>query len=162
MNAGSLDFKVNAGTEKDIRSHLSGCDRRFSPPLSDRVDIGEYSKKLRLNAVTFEAWNGESMVGLVAAYIDTGERSCFITNTSVSPEFSRRGVAARLLAACLERARAEDVETVSLEVSKDSHPAIRLYTKFGFQVVGHRGDLLKMQCAQAELHDASRGKGRDP
>jgi ribosomal-protein-alanine N-acetyltransferase len=162
MNADSLDFKVNASTEKDIRSHLSGCDRRFSPPLSDRVDIGEYSKKLRLNAVTFEAWNGESMVGLVAAYIDTSERSCFITNTSVSPEFSRRGVAARLLAACLERARAEDVETVSLEVSKDSHPAIRLYTKFGFQVVGHRGDLLKMQCAQLKLQDASRGKGRDP
>ena len=162
MNADSLDFKVNACTEKDIRSHLSGCDRRFSPPLSDRVDIGEYSKKLRLNAVTFEAWNGESMVGLVAAYIDTSERSCFITNTSVLAGFSRRGVAAKLLAACLERARAEQVEAVSLEVSQDSHPAIRLYTKFGFQVVGHRGDFLKMQCARLESRAASCGKGSDP
>ncbi len=162
MNADSLDFKVNACTEKDIRAHLSRCDRRFSPRLSDRVDIGEYSKKLRLNAVTFEAWNDESLVGMVAAYIDTRERSCFITNTSVLAEFSGRGVAARLLAACLERARAEHVETVSLEVSKDSHPAIRLYTKFGFQVVGHREGFLKMQCAQLQLHDASCGKGPDP
>ena len=162
MNADSLDFKVNASTEKDIRSHLSGCDRRFSPPLSDRVDIGEYSKKLRVNAVTFEAWNGESLVGMVAAYIDASERSCFITNTSVLAEFSGRGVAARLLAACLERARAEQVETVSLEVSKDSQPAIRLYTKFGFQVVGHREGLLTMQCTQLKLQDASCGKGRDP
>jgi ribosomal protein S18 acetylase RimI-like enzyme len=162
MNADSLDFKVNACTEEDIRSHLSGCDRRFSPPLSDRVDIGEYSRKLRLSAVTFEAWNGESLVGMVAAYIDTRARSCFITNTSVLAEFSRRGIAAKLLAACLERARAEKVETASLEVSKDSHPAIRLYTKFGFQVVGHRGDFLTMQCERPKLHDASCGKGPDP
>ena len=162
MNAESLDFKVDACTEEDIRSHLSGCDARFSPPLSDRVDIGEYSRKLRLNAITFEAWNGESLVGMVAAYIDTRARSCFITNTSVSPEFSRRGVAAKLLAACLARARAEQVETVSLEVSEDSRPAIRLYAKFGFQVVGHREGFLKMRCPQAESHDAPRGIGRDP
>ena len=162
MKAESLDFKVDACTEKDIRSHLSGCDRRFSPPLSDRVDIGEYSRKLRLNAITFEAWNGESLVGMVAAYLDVGERSCFITNTSVLAEFSGRGVAARLLAACLERARAEQVETVSLEVSKDSHPAIRLYTKFGFRIVGNREGLLKMQYEQPGPHDASCGKGRDP
>ena len=159
MNAESLDFKVNACTEEDIRSHLSGCDRRFSPPLSDRVDIGEYSRKLRLNAITFEAWSGESLVGMVAAYIDTRARSCFITNTSVSPEFSRRGVAAKLLAACLARARAEQVETVSLEVSQDSRAAIGLYTKFGFQVVGNREGLLKMQCTQLKLQGASCGKG---
>ena len=162
MNAESLDFKVDACTEEDIRSHLSGCDARFSPPLSDRVDIGEYSRKLRLNAITFEAWNGESLVGMVAAYLNVGERSCFITNTSVLAEFSGRGVAARLLAACLERARAEQVETVSLEVSQDSRPAIRLYAKFGFQVVGNREGFLKMRCPQAESHDAPRGIGRDP
>ncbi len=159
MNADSLDFKVNACSEEDIRSHLSGCDRQFTPPLSDRVDIGEYSKKLRLNAVTFEAWNGGSLVGMVAAYIDARDRSCFITNTSVLAEFSGRGVAARLLTACLERARAEHVETVSLEVSKDSHPAIRLYTKFGFRVVGNREDFLKMRRERPESQDASRGKG---
>ena len=162
MNAESLDFKLNASTEDDIRSHLSGCDRQFSPPLSDRVDIGEYSRKLRLNAVTFEVWSGKSLVGMLAAYFDARERSCFISNTSVSAEFSRRGVAARLLAACLERARTERVEKVSLEVSQDSHPAISLYAKFGFEVVGHRGDFLKMQCTRLELHDVSRGKGRDP
>jgi ribosomal protein S18 acetylase RimI-like enzyme len=99
---------------------------------------------------------------MVAAYIDARDRSCFITNTSVLAGFSGRGVAARLLAACLERARAEQVETVSLEVSQDSQPAIRLYTKFGFQVVGHREGFLKMQCTQLKLQDASCGKGPDP
>jgi ribosomal protein S18 acetylase RimI-like enzyme len=162
MKLDSLDFKVNACTEKDIRSHLSGCNRQFSPPLSDRVDIGEYSKKLRLSAFTFEAWSDESLVGLVAAYVNKQEHSCFITNTSVLAEFSGRGVAARLLAACLEHAHAANIEKVSLEVSKDSHPAIRLYGKFGFQVVGQREGFLQMQCERLNLQDVSRNKGSDP
>ena len=162
MNLDSLDFKVNACTEGDIRSHLSSCNRQFSPPLSDRVDIGEYSKKLRLSASTFEAWSDESLVGLVAAYVNSRDRSCFITNTSVLPEFSGRGVAARLLAACLEHAHAANIETVSLEVSKDSHPAICLYRKFGFQVAGQREEFLKMQCERLNLQDASCSKGSDP
>src|SRR2546423_3514863 len=160
--AKNRNSRVNPGAKGAFAPHLTSGARRFSPPLSDRVDIGEYSKKLRLNAVTFEAWNGESLVGLLAAYIDGRERSCFITNTSVSPGFSRRGVAAKLLAACFERARAEQVETVSLEVSQDSHAAIGLYTKFGFRIVGHRGEFLTMQCARLKLQDASCGRGSDP
>ena len=162
MNADSLDFKINACTEKDIRSHLSSCNHQFSPPLSDRVDIGEYSKKLRLNAFTFEAWNNESLVGIVAAYINTQDHSCFITNTSVLAEFFRRGVAARLLAACLEHARAADIETVSLKVSEDSYPAISLYRKFGFQVVEHREGFLTMRCKQLKLQGVFCNKGSDP
>lgn len=162
MNLDSLNFKVNASTEGDIRSHLSSCNRQFSPPLGDRVNIGEYSRKLRLSALTFEAWSDESLVGLVAAYVNTTDQSCFITNTSVLPEFAGRGVAARLLAACLEHAHAANVKTVSLEVSKDSHPAICLYRKFGFQVVGQRKRFLTMQCERLDRKDASRNKGSDP
>jgi len=161
MNAHSLDFKINACSEEDIRSHLSSCNRQFSPPLSDRVDIGEYSRKIRLNAFTFEAWNNESLVGMVAAYIDTRDHSCFITNTSVLAEFSGQRVAATLLAACLAHARAADIETVSLEVSKDSRPAIRLYEKFGFQIVGHRAGFLQMRCKQLKLQDVSCNKESD-
>ena len=162
MNLDSLDFKVNASTERDIRSHLSSCDRQFIPPLSDRVDIGEYSKKLRLSAFTFEAWSDESLVGLVAAYINTPNHSCFITNTSVLPEFSGRGIAAKLLAACLKHAHTADAETASLEVSKDSHPAIRLYRKFGFQVTGQREGFLKMRRDGRSGCDASCDNGSDP
>jgi len=162
MNLDSLDFKVNACTERDIRSHLSSCNRQFSPPLSDRVDIGEYSKKLRLSAFTFEAWSDESLVGLVAAYINTPDHSCFITNTSVLPEFFGRGIAAKLLTACLAHAHAADVETASLEVSKDSHPAICLYKKFGFRVTTQREGFLKMRRDGLSGRDASCDDGSDP
>src|SRR5262245_13884441 len=102
MSIDSLEIKVNACTESDIYSHLTACDQGFNPPLSSRVDISEYSRKLRLNALTFEAWSEGTLVGLVAAYIDARDKFGFITNTSVLAASSGRGIAARLLAACLE------------------------------------------------------------
>ena len=161
MNAVGLTLKVDTCTEEDIRSHLSTCSHQFSPPLGVRVDIGEYSKKLRRSALTFEAWSNESLVGLVAAYINAKDKSCFITNTSVLDEFAGRGVATSLLEACLGRARAENVATVSLEVSRDSRSAIRLYERFGFQVVDSRGDVLKMRRQLPALRPPG-DKGRDP
>jgi|SRR5690242_2513286 ribosomal protein S18 acetylase RimI-like enzyme len=162
MNLDRLDFKVNACSERDIQSHLSSCDRQFNPPLSDRVDIGEYSKKLRLSAFTFEAWKDESLVGLVAAYMNIPDHSCFITSTSVLPDFWGRGIAAKLLAACLRHAHAADVEIASLEVWKDSHPAICLYRKFGFQVAGQREGFLEMRREGLGVRDAACNNGSDP
>lgn len=153
MSADGLELKVDACTEEDIHSHLSACDREFRPPLSDRVDVGEYSRKLRQSARTFEAWRKGTLVGLVAAYFDAGKRSCFVTSTSVLPEFSGRGIATRVLAACLAAARAARAETASLEVSKDSHAAIRLYAKLGFRVVEEKGRVLLMR--REGLQDAS-------
>ncbi len=146
MSADGLELKVDTCTEEDIHSHLSACDREFHPPLSDRVDVGEYSRKLRKSARTFEVWREGTLVGLVAAYFDAGKRSCFITSTSVLPEFSGRGIATRVLAACLADARAARAETASLEVSKDSRAATRLYAKLGFRAVEEKGSVLVMRC----------------
>ena len=144
----TLSFSVNESTEKDIRTHLLCCDLQFSPLLSDRVDIGEYSRKIREKAFTFEAWGYNALVGLVAAYMNIPDRHCFITNVSVLSNFTGKGIAARLMNACLEHAGAANIATISLEVSRSSHPAIYLYRKFGFQVIENRGDLLLMQYQQ--------------
>lgn len=141
----SFRFSVNESTEDDIRTHLFCCDGQFTPRLSDRVDLGEYSRKIRAKAFNFEAWKSQTLVGLVAAYINIPDSSCYITNVSVFADFAGRGIANRLLGACFDKAKIYGVTTVSLEVSKDSHPAIRLYEKFGFRVAEHRGSFLFMQ-----------------
>jgi len=142
----SFRFSVNESTEDDIRPHLFYCDGQFTPRLSERVDLSEYSRKIRAKAFTFEAWKSRTLVGLVAAYFNIPDSFCYITNVSVFADYGGRGIANRLLVACFDKAKADGVKTVSLEVSKDSHPAIRLYEKFGFQVVEHRGAFIFMQC----------------
>ena len=146
MTLERLTFTSNRSTEQDIHSHLAQCDQRFVPRLSERLDVGQYCKKIRSKAHTFEAWNGVSLVGLVAAYVDASRRSCFITNVSVLAAFAGKGVASKLLSHCLEQARTGQIKTVSLEVSEEAQAAGQLYARHGFHEIGRRPGVVSMQC----------------
>lgn len=145
MIAGILCFSVNSSAEEDIRTHLLSCDQHFSPPLSERVDLVAYSRKVRDNALTVEAWDGKTLVGLVAGYMNTAERSSYITNVSVLPNFAGKSVATKLLDAFVEHAKTASIETIALEVSKANSAAMHLFSKFEFHAIEDRGGFLLMQ-----------------
>ena len=153
MMTNSLNFTVNASSAEDIRTHLTRCDHQFSPRLSERVDIGEYAKKIKDKAFTFDAWERDTLIGLVAAYMNSAERSCYITNVSVMEGFSGRGIAAKLLNACFEQAESSGISAFLLEVSGNNHPAIRLYEKFGFKVIEKSHGSLLMLCKRGHSED---------
>ena len=145
MMGEGLRFLVGTGTERDIRDHLLACDAQFRPRLSDRVDIGEYARKVAELALTIEAWNGTLLVGLVAAYVATNGESCYITNVSVLPGFTGRGIATRLLRNLVTDPACRDVTAILLEVSKQSVEASRLYFSVGFRPASESGDRVLMQ-----------------
>ena len=125
--------------------------RNFSPRLSLKVDIGDYSRKISAKAQTFEAWFGDTLVGLVAAYLnDSRARSGFITNVSVAKAFMGRGIASALLDRCLDRSRQEGMEVIGLEVSMESREAIRLYEKLGFSELERKGEIVLMRLTISE------------
>ncbi len=145
MSREGIEFREGTATEEDIRAHLADCDGNFSPRLSLKVDIGEYSRKISVKAQTFEAWFGDSLVGLVAAYLnDRDARRGFITNVSVAKEFMGRGIASALLDRCLDRSKQDGVEAIGLEVSTTSREAIRLYEKLGFSELERKGETVVM------------------
>lgn len=155
MSITPFNFTVNLCAVEDIRTHLSRCDHQFSPRLSERVDICAYAEKIRDKAFTFEAWERENLVGLVAAYMNRAEGSCYITSVSVQAEFSGRGIAAKLIDACLEQADSASIATISLEVSEENRPAISLYEKFGFQITEKRDGALFMMCKRDHSAESS-------
>jgi len=61
----------------------------------------------------------------------------YISNVAVSPDYRRRGIADALISALIERAK-ETLSFVTLEVRESNNPAINLYAKHGFEVVGNR------------------------
>lgn len=146
----TLTFKMNASTEDEIREHLLRCDARFTPPLSTRTDIAAYAKKIRDEAWTFEAWDRRTLAGLVAAYVDPAKRSCFITDVSVLAEHGGKGVATRLVGACLERAEAAGVDAATLEVSEQNDAALRIYAKLGFRAIEKRAGMVRLRRAPGE------------
>lgn len=61
-----------------------------------------------------------------------------ITNIATSPAYRRRGLGALVLAALIDEAKARGLFEISLEARESNVPAIALYEKFGFRVVGKR------------------------
>jgi ribosomal protein S18 acetylase RimI-like enzyme len=129
----SIEYRLNKASEVEIAEHLSRCDADFVPSLSGRVEIKDYAKKIGSKATRFEAWSGGTLVGLMAAYCnDQEKRIAYITSVSVLKAWTGKGIAARLVGQCVERAKISGMRQISLEVASDNMPAIRLYEKSGF------------------------------
>lgn len=126
-------YSRNQATEEEISRHLTLCDARFIPPLSGRVEIGAYARKIHRHSERFEAWAGDALIGLLAIYCDDLERHvAYITNVSVieSPPSAR--IASRLLATGIEYLTKIRFQGVELEVNGNNSRAIRLYERHGF------------------------------
>ena len=130
----SLQYRRDTATTDDVRAHLTRCDADFTPPLSARLDLVDYAAKLAERAAGFEAWDGGELVGLVAAYLTPGAPEAFISNVSVVSELRGRGVAAALVADCIDRARGSGAATLKLEVATADRAAGQFYEKLGFTV----------------------------
>ena len=131
-------YARNMATEDQVAEHLRTCDSDFVPPLSERVDIAEYARKIHEFAERFEAWSLGFLVGLVAVYSGNDQDgACFITDVSVVPRFKHKGIASQLLRDSIEYVRSMGIGEVRLEVAVENHAAISLYEKFGFLVDRH-------------------------
>ena len=137
-------YRTNTATERDVYSHLVECDGNFTPPLSSRVELRAYAKKIATKAVTFEAWEGDVLAGLVAAYFtDRTAGKGYITDVSIVSGCMGKGIAATLLDRCIAYAEKCGYTRIDLEVSADNDRAIRLYQKRGFVTV-EDGPMRKM------------------
>jgi GNAT superfamily N-acetyltransferase len=133
MTIPEIKYKTKTASEKEICSHLMECNNDFIPHLDQNVSIPEYSKKIYDKSVTFEAWAGNILIGLVAAYFnDTVKYSGYITSVSIIEEYKRKGVGSVLLHTCIDYAIKSNFKEILLEVSRENKNAIRFYNKFGF------------------------------
>lgn len=145
MTPPEIEIRINMATVDEISSHLTRCSGNYNPPLRTRVNIKDYSMKIRSKAITFEAMSGGKLEGLVAAYFnDAAGRTGFITNVSVTEQFTGKGIATVLLRECIRYAGENDVERISLEVSEDNAVALRLYERLGFSRCDEKAGLVTM------------------
>lgn len=141
----SVEYLLNKASEAEIAEHLLRCDADFVPPLSDRVDIKDYAQKIANNGMRFEAWSGGTLVGLVAAYCNDQESHiAHITSASVLKEWTGKGIAARLVARCVEHAKESGMQQIGLEVAQGNTRAINLYEKSGFSASKANGPFVGM------------------
>lgn len=139
-------YSINEATETQICTHLLKCCDCFIPPLSTRVNIPNFALKIRLQAVTFEAWDSGILVGMISAYFnDEDNRVGFINNVSVLNNFTGMGIANRLLHMCIAYAEKIAFSEVALEVASRNCQAIRLYSNQGFSIFKRKEDVIIMK-----------------
>jgi ribosomal protein S18 acetylase RimI-like enzyme len=146
MNIASITYKTKIATEEEIFLHLKECSCNFIPHLDETVNIQEYSRKIFLNSITFEAWERNSLIGLLAAYLNDNENKvAYITNVSVMREYFGLGIASQLVRMCIDYTILINFSTMLLEVYEANTPALNLYQKYGFKIVGRNGGFAFMQ-----------------
>ncbi len=146
MSITGITFKTNTASEHDILSHLSECNNSFIPPLNNKVDLTSYAKKIAEKAITFEAWNEHSLMGLLAAYFnDSAKRTGYITNISIVPTLTGKGIGSVLLQNCINYGAKENYCEIKLEVNKLNIKAISLYKKYNFVQIDERDDHIIMR-----------------
>jgi len=119
-------------TLKHVQQHLITCSNTFVPSLDSYVNVNEYSKKIFEQAILFTKFDGDKLVGLVAAYDNPTEQFGWITNVSVDPEYSGKGIATELLNRCYKYFKTKKYFSIFLEVFVNNDKAIKLYIKQGF------------------------------
>ena len=146
MEEKKISYKIKAASEKDVFLHLRECNDSFLPPLNEKVNIDEYAKKIFEKAITFEAWENQTLVGLIAAYFnDLNKGAGFITNVSVLKNYMGQGIASELLKNCIQYARQKKITEMQLEVDKKNMTAILFYKKYNFMDAGINADTILMK-----------------
>lgn len=128
------DIKINSVSLEVLIAFYNENNETFNPPLNSQVEsVEKYAEKLKNNAVIFEAWDNDELIGLVAAYFNNYEtKTGFITSVIVSKKYQKQGIAKNLLEKTIDFAKKNGFEKIHLEVHKENRKAIGLYKKFGF------------------------------
>ena len=146
-----MEYRTASASTKAILAHLKAADRDFSVPLSQRVNLEEYATQLGEKAVTFEAWDGSTLAGLIACYMnDPGGRRGFISHVAVLGSHQGQGIAGRLVDECLRSASEKGLRRVDLEVNENNRAALGLYEKRGFRAIDNPDNALTLSI---DLHE---------
>ncbi len=105
----------------------------FSSPWSEE---GLRSELTNDGAYFFVATQADALLGYGGMHITLDEG--YIANIAVTDTARKKGVASAVLTRLIATAKEKGCAFLSLEVRKSNTPAIALYEKFGFEMVGER------------------------
>lgn len=140
---GDILYTIENLEDKELLSFLREIDSDVTLfyPISRRVDLFEYSRKLILNATHFCARNHNNLIGLISVYLnDCISKIGYITLVHVCVNFRNYGIASNLLDQVIVEAKKYGFKIIDLEVYIQNRKAINLYQKKGFFIKEEKKD----------------------
>ena len=131
-------------TEYEFLKLMEKTSKLFTPPLSEVIDIEEYSHKLYSRASFAVCWEVGQIKAFTAFYKNQETRQLYVSLICVAEDFQHRGLGRRMLD-MLASLKKESFSSIGLEVVKTNKKAYIFYKKNGFVEQEDRGLKLLMQ-----------------
>jgi [ribosomal protein S18]-alanine N-acetyltransferase len=142
-----MPFTLRSATLDDLPAMMAIEQRA---PTAAHWTAEQY-KRLLENGFGWVAENEGQIGGFVCAKVVAAEWE--IENIVMAPEFQRRGLADRLMAALIGEAQKQAGTRILLEVRESNLPARRLYEKHGFAQVALRRGYYQYPAEDAVLYE---------
>lgn len=139
-----IDFIwLDNGDDARIYNFLSEVDHILIPPLSERVDIKEYAKKLAQNAENiFVCWDNQD-AGSCSVYCNS--ETAFISSFAVKPVYMRMKLGSKMMEHVINHAKELLCKRIRLEVHTRNLVAIAFYERCGFVCINQEDEWLIME-----------------
>ncbi len=133
LNNNRRDIIIEDPESDDLAAIIEIERMSFSTPWSETSFFNETKKPRSFLKVIRK---GGKVAGYICGnwIIDEGH----ILDLAIHPEYRRLGLASTLVSIGIERLREEGCRFVFLEVRSSNEPAAKMYSKFGFEVIGTR------------------------
>jgi len=112
--------------------------RSFRWPWGRLSFEGELACRNACNLTVKSSDNGADEQIIAYAFLRLAADELHILKIAVTPAWRRRGIATRLTKRCLKTGAEQGAISAHLEVRPSNTPAVGLYQKLGFEVIGRR------------------------
>ena len=108
-------------------------DHDFPVPLSDKVNLKDYSLKLYNNGDIFAAIIDNKIAGMIAGYNnDHQSKESYISLLAILKEYRGQAISKQLIFTFIETSIKKKMEKISVYTHKTNTISIKLYTEMGF------------------------------
>ena len=120
-------------TEKQIEKFLLEVDKEFPVPLSSKVDLKEFSKKLFEKATVITETKDNKIVSMIAGYTENTENNlAYISILATNKDYRGQGFAGKLLDKFIAVCKQKGLNGVHLYAVRTNENALAVYNKRGF------------------------------
>ena len=122
--------------ELQIKELLEDIGEDFIPPLSDTLNIEEYSKKMSHKSTIFSVYDEGKLVAFMSVYCnDLENKIAYGTMLAVVKTHRVYGLGPNLIKTTVDFLKKKSFKVFRLEIYKSNPRVITLYKRLKFQIV---------------------------
>jgi ribosomal protein S18 acetylase RimI-like enzyme len=139
-----ITHTIQSNDEGRINVFLIRNSDYFSPPLSSRINIVEYAKKLADKAINIILTRGGIDLGHAAIYLNNPPKA-FLSSFCIDHDHQRKHLGGVLMEEVVKTCSYSQIAFIELEVSITNAKARSFYLKHGFEPYAENHEIVYMR-----------------